>query len=253
MAEEAFNPYSPPAELAPPPPEPSGTWAVQGEHLLVRAGAHLPEVDLEGQGAAEELVPTLRSFVAAPTGGRGMIMAWVPITVMFAWMTFSHWVLDKDGFLIGIGLSAITSWLLSRKGTTGGIVSCSITGYCSLSLLRKRAKRGKWQGFASTLGWTLLLAFLGGMMLWDDWYVISSSFLSFESVFGAIVIAGILVLVPLVVKTYDRPLHCTGYQDGWFHLRGVSFPSLTRFSTLSNLPSPEPRMRTVYKLSLIHI
>jgi len=248
MAEEAFNPYTPPAELAPPPPEPTGTWAVQGEHLLVRSGARLPEVDLEGQGGVEELVPALRSFIATQPGSRGMIAAWVPITVMFAWMAFSRLVLDKGGLLVGAGLSALTSWLLGRKGTTGGIVPCSITGYCSLTLLRKRAKRGKWLGFFSALGWAMLLSFLAGMTLWDDWFVISASSLSFELVFGSIILAAILILVPLVVKTYDRTLRCTGYQDGWFHLRGVSFSSLARFSTLSNLPSPEPRMRTVYKV-----
>lgn len=247
MPEEAFNPYAPPTELAPAAPEPTGTWAVQGEHLLVRAGAHLPEVDLEGQGAAEELVPALRTFVAASSGRSGIIVSWLPIAVMFAWMAFSHWVLDKDGLLIGIGLSIVVSRILGRGGK-GGMLTCSVTGYSPLTLLRKRAKRAKWQGFFSMFGLTLLFTFLGGMMLWEDWFVTSASVAMFELLMGAFIVAAILLLVPLVMKSYDKPLRCTGYQDGWFHLRGVSFPSLTQFSVLSNQPSPATRMMKVYRV-----
>ena len=60
MAEEAVNPYAPPSVEVAAPPEKERLWSVVDGYLAVRDGAHLPPIDLEGDGSDGPLTPVTR-------------------------------------------------------------------------------------------------------------------------------------------------------------------------------------------------
>jgi len=60
MAEDAVNPYAPPSVEVSVPPEKEQLWSVVGGYLAVRDGAHLPPIDLEGDGSDGPLTPVTR-------------------------------------------------------------------------------------------------------------------------------------------------------------------------------------------------
>ncbi len=242
MASAAPNPYAPPAE-AEPAAEPSGLWSVQGEYLLVRPGAWLPPVDLEGDGTGTDLTPVSRTFQAF-TGGRGLLVLVLPFLVIPLVTALSYFFRRSFGLDSPIVVGLVVLLLFRLVGGKGGsgVVAGVVRGHSSAGFLRARARwhrNVRWLTAAGTLlalG-TLCTSFILG---------VGSSGLGFRQFAFGMGTGLFLLLVAGMLLQFRRGLHCVRARDGWLYLKGVPASSLAALASYGRETSPPPKKVRVF-------
>lgn len=251
MADDAHNPYAPPVDSAP-AAEPAGLWTVAGDSLLVRDGARLPRVSLEGEG--DDLTPTVRVFTAV---GRGQFL---PLVLGLGWIAYAESAGISHGFVVGMLIAVFGGRLLRRFIGTGG--SARIQGFSSALELRKRAKRLRWRARIIWIGFGVIILSLAGIGI-----VVPLAILGghdpgdrFSAAFGWLLpLAGsglALAFSAALWQAFDQGLRCVALRDGWLEIRGVPPASLAILSRKVDAAPPPMRKRLVstfyqYRLPLM--
>lgn len=248
MADDPHNPYAPPVDSAP-AAEPAGLWTVAGDSLLVRDGARLPHVSLEGEG--NDLTPTARVFTAS---GRGQFL---PLGLAFGWIAFAQFAGVSHGYVVGVIIAVLSGRLLRRFIGAGG--SARIQGFSSAQELRKRAKRLRWRARIIWIGFGVIILSLAGIGI-----VVPLTILGghdpgdrFRGVFEWLLpLAGsglALAFSAGLWQVFDQGLRCVSLRDGWLEIRGVPSSSLAMLlEKLQEAPPPsrERRVCTFYQYRL---
>ncbi|WP_193210447.1 hypothetical protein [Luteolibacter marinus] len=249
MPEEALDPYAPPEDSSP-AGEPAGTWTVAGDCLMVRDGARLPEVNLEGEAGARDLTPTARQFVVAPSIGRALF-AIVPAIGMGVWISHNQAVKPVYGFALIFVLMTVFKRFFGRLVGPGH--AARVQGYASAATLAARARRGRWRRLLLWAGLLTLLLTLLGVLAGTSraWH---------RGFYGAVDVAtygfGLavtLLLASAVWQLLDQGLRCTGVRDGWLEVRGVppaSLAELARRVQQGPAPGRKRRLCTVFQYQL---
>jgi hypothetical protein len=239
MPGDADNPYAPPVADTAEPEEIAGTWSVQGDFLVVREGAVLPPVDLDGRGAGGPLTPLLLRM-GVPVGGKVVLLMLVPAVLMLGYLAFERGVRERSGFP-GILVVLLLSHFLSRGVKIRG-TPAFVWGQVSVPALRAMTGRTLGRGRV-TSALTLFLLILAAMVFAD---------IGRDPGGVAIAMAFTLVgyLAVLFWAAMDSGWRCTRARDGWLWIKGVGPFALGELARRAGDPLPPPVRRKVFKLRL---
>lgn len=246
MASAAPNPYAPPAG-ADPVAEPSGLWSVQGEYLLVRPGAWLPPVDLEGDGTGTDLTPVSRTFQAL-TGGRGQLVFVLPFLVVLLGVALSSLVGRSFGLDSPIAVGLVTLLLIrliSGKGGSG-MVAGVVRGYSSTGFLQVQARWHRNVRGLTVLGMLLSLGTLCASFVEG----VGSSGIGWRPFLIGMGSGLLLLLAAGVLLQMKRGLRCVRARDGWLYLKGVPASSLSALAAFERQTPLPPKRAKVVKMHL---
>lgn len=239
------NPYAPPvsAELQA-APDPATLWTVEGGHLMVRDGARLPPVPLEGD-LSEELTPCAQAFRAS---GASVLRILVMLVMWFV-VTFvlvGSRTLSMPKVFIALIVVLILRLIL-RRGAAGKGAIARIQGFAGVTTLKARARRAVWRGrlVLASLPFLFLqifrVPFPGAEQSWSSREVT-------EPLLGQawMLIFIFLYLGAIAWALVDRRISAVRRRDGWFYMNGVSAAALHKLSELRQSPPPPLRLRKLH-------
>lgn len=111
MTKDPINPYQPPVEEAN-ESSPTNTWSVSGKYLLVRPGALLPPVALDGHGTI--LTPVMWKF--SVLAGKFLVWGFAPVEALRT-RSRQH---QMARILVRLGLCGLLATLLAMTLTLSG-------------------------------------------------------------------------------------------------------------------------------------
>ena len=248
MPEDALNPYAPPVAADPlASADSTRLWMVHGDHLLVRDGAWVPPVSLNGEDDGSGLTTSHQVFATA--SGASTLAILVPAAISVLVMLFISLAFDRSAVLEGILTFFISSRLLRRfKKIAPSVVN--IHCHLSISTVKARARRDRWRGWMTLAAFTaFLLLLIGDVDERKNHYDYDSRGYWWAAVFtlsmGAIMV--ICFVGSLLWAASERGLRCVSQTGGWYYLAGVPASSLVKLAAMS--PEPPPlRPRKVFTL-----
>ncbi|WP_035608201.1 hypothetical protein [Haloferula sp. BvORR071] len=252
-ADDNPNPYSPPAPAADlPEAEPGRMWSVEGGYLMLRPGAMLPPVALEGEG--EILTPGMRRF-AVFSGGKGILMFALPMLATIGWMLYSKIRLHGDYLWAGLLVIFLLLRLVRSQG--GGLVNAMVWGFFPVAHLQAKARRERWVKRLTLLGLALLFG-AWGILVVRRQYLAGLHYSArgnqrfqindtLEWLLPTVGLALLILIAAAVWKSLKPGLRCTAYRNGWLYLRGVPDASLTLLAAKAGDERPPLRKRMVVK------
>lgn len=251
MASESDNPYAPPTSVDA-EPNIGGVWRVDGDCLVVREGAALPPVDLDGRGAGGPLTPILlRLRVPVDAKSFGVFIGMAVVTGGYVIVSRQAGNFSMLGLLVAL----VVGQFLFR-GVKVRTAPATVRGWISLPALRATTRRVKWRRGLKVGASVLMIGAVGfvaagmGQLYGSsrsrpDWLIFLGK--------AAIGMGGggmLLLVVSGVWEALDQGWRCTRLRDGWVWIRGIGPEALAGLSARATAPLPEEVMRKTYKMRL---
>ena len=245
MAGDSHNPYQAPVEEAAEKAESAYSWCVSGDYLLVRPGALLPPVALEGTG--KRLTPALYRFNTFAGGYKAVAGLLIPILLVVGWINGTAGLFDDGIRRTGtIVLAAIAMAILSRTAKT---INAMVWGFAPVETLRKKSRRRSLSKRLLTSGLLLLGVTFVAVVVSVPHYL-GRRGLDIDGVLAWLLPALALCLGLMIASVacggFKSGVSCTRLRDGWLYLKGVPPESLIKFGAKSMEPPPGKRTRKVY-------
>lgn len=236
MSEPSVNPYAPPSEAAE-APEPAGLWMVEGEFLLVRNGARLPEVDIADRGG--ELTPFAMLFRAAQVKSASL---WIGVAIVMAAAFSRDWIIryiNSQVWWIALAVVFVFCIRLGGSGAVGGLAR--VAGFISAKVQRDRLRRTIWRRRLAWLGSLLLMSPLLGVQ--------TLRFHDFSRLYLGGSGGGLLLLLASAVwRIADAGPRCIAARNGWLYLKGFPAGALRALAGRASVAPPVMVPRKVYTL-----
>ena len=250
MQDETLNPYAPPADHSVAADDPGLSWCVQGSYLLVRPGAMLPPVPLEGDEVGGVLTPGVRRFQVITGGGKGMAVAFIPSILGLGWFVYCR----MNGLDYYAWLGVIVIIVIARlfTGRIGGAVQVTVGGFFPVETLRRKKRLLRWIRLMVVGGVAVVSGALATALSEVSRYLSlggrGSQLDDLFTWFTPTVILGLLLITGAAIwGRFRQGLRSSAFRDGWLYLRGVPAMSLSKLEARSREPQPPLRMRKVTK------
>ncbi len=240
------NPYAPPVstELQA-APDPETLWTVEGGYLMVRDGARLPPVPLDGD-LSEELTPFALVF---RTGGSSLPRLLVTIVIWFilAFVLVGSRTIPGQTFVIGLIIVFLVRIFL-RRGMAGKGPAARVQVFAGVATLKARSRRGRWRGRLALLSLPFLFLQIAGVPFpgagGESWSPGGEPAPLLGQAWMLIFI--LLYVATLLWTMVDRGVSAARRRDGWFYMSGVSPAAIQKLAEARRLPAPPLRLRKLH-------
>lgn len=244
MSDESVNPYAPPAEESAAAEIP-GVWRVEGDCLVVREGAMLPPVDLDGRGAGGPLTPLMLTL-QPPVSANALLFVAIGVLALVGY----HFISGNHVTWLGvIGVSIVIQFM--SRGVKVRTAPALVFGHLSVPAARAMSRRATWRFRLNCL----LLALLATMFALIFAFPLMPKGIRHLDAIAAWGLGGfglslVLLLVVAFWSALDWRWRCSRLRDGWVWIKGLGPDALQHLAARAVGYQPVPVKRKVFKMRL---
>ncbi|MEK7951949.1 hypothetical protein [Luteolibacter soli] len=252
MADDALNPYAPPAEEVVSSEVVGGVWRVEADYLVVREGTVLPKVDLDGRGMGGHLTPVAMKL-PVPMDGKRLAIVVIAGLPMVGYMIYQAtrgarvsplWMIA-----IAVGTQVLCQFLF--RGVKVRTAPAHVYGYISIPAIRSITRRDQ---IRRRLTWALLAPVFVIFPLVVAYPLMTRRYDQILEVAkwagGIVAVSLVLLLAVAIWKEADKGWRCPRFSDGWVWIKGLGPKALAGLGAQAVGYVPVPVKKRVFKIRL---